>query len=141
VDGPNAKECYKGAADVARSALLPVTTSDTREAPQVASTIKKCSVYITRSLYKLALIHWIEGDICKAIACAKEAIQCGLLDESIIKIPKESAFTVLSFVMRLYEDKGDAAKVQMYYQKISELGTIRRDDEREEDGTGRPKKR
>jgi hypothetical protein len=42
--------------------------------------------------------------------------------------------------MRLYEDKGDAAKVQMYYQLISELETSRRDDEREENGTSTPKK-
>jgi len=130
-DGPNAKKCYEGAVDVARSALVG-TASDTREAPQAASTIKVCAVYIAKALYKLALVHRIEGDICTAIACAEEAIQYRLLDESMIGISNDSTSTILSFVMRLYEDKGDAAKVQMYYQKISELETSRRDDEREE---------
>ena len=131
-DGPNAKKCYEGAVDVARSALVG-TAGDMREAPQAASTINVCAVYIAKALYTLALVHRIEGD--------EEAIHYRLLDESMTGISNDSTSTILSFVMRLYEDKGDAAKVQMYYQKISELETSRRDDEREEIDMGsRPDK-
>ena len=73
------KKYYESDVDVACSALVVGTASDKIEAPQAASTLKVYGVYIDRALYKLAIVHLIDGDICRAIACAEKAtLNCQL---------------------------------------------------------------
>jgi len=120
-DIPNAKDCYMEAIDMARSAVASTTTID---APNNSSGL------LARSLYKLSLIHQIEGTVCKAIDCAEEAIELGILEEPTIDA---SACTILSFVMRLHHAWGNAAKVQIYADRISEI--------EKKNSEGRPKKR
>lgn len=66
-----------------------------------------------RSLYNLAVIYNAEGHLSKAIDCAEESIQAGILESSF-------ASRCLAFVICLYIKKGDAEKAQMY-QTISDV--------------------
>ena len=125
-DRSNAKSCYQQAVNFARSAAS--------SSMEPAHCYKK-KVFIARSLYKLSCIHREEGSTSKALDDAKEAIQFGLLDLSVLP-PNESACGILTFMMLLYQDKGDEVNVQIYCRRIAEL-EMKDDDE----GTGRPKKR
>ena len=142
-DLSSAINCYEDAVHVARATVGSTSTSST-VTPEPASSCSKetcCEVLIIRSLYKLANIHQEEGNISKAIDCAEEAIQFGLLDASNLLPARtnESSTRVLSFMIRLYQEKGDDEKVQLYCRRLSEVENY--DDETGDDGTGRPTKR
>ena len=117
-DRSNAKVCYEDAADLARSAISTTGGNISME----PTPCNRINVMLTKCLYKIALIHRAEGSICKAIACAEESIQLGLLElSSTVLMRNESACSILSFMMLLYQDKGDSAKVRMYSQRLTEL--------------------
>jgi tetratricopeptide (TPR) repeat protein len=116
-DRSNATDCYEDAVDIARSAIPTAGDDIAMEQAQC----NRITELLTKCLYNLAAIHRAEGSICKAIACAEEAIQLGLLEQSSTLMRNQSACSILSFMMLLYQDKGDNAKVQMYSQRITEL--------------------
>jgi len=132
-DRLSAINCYEDAVNVARAAAVGSSSTSSTGTPDCSE--KTCEVLIIRSLYKLARIHQEEGNISKAIDCAEEAIQFGLLDApTVLVVParNESMARILSFMLRLYQDKGDDAKVQLCCRRLSEVVL---------DDTGRPTKR
>ena len=124
-DRSAAISCYEDAVDAAHAAVgCSSITSSSTGTPSLASSCSKktcCEVLIIRCLYNLARLHQEEGKISKAIACAEEAIQFGLLDASTILPRNESLTRILSFMIRLYQEKGDDAKVQLYCRRLSEV--------------------
>ena len=142
-DLSNAINCYEDAVHVARTAVGCSWTSSTDTPKPVSSCSKEtcCEVLIIRCLYKLSNIYHEEGNISKAIDCAEEAVQFGLLDASNLLPARgnERLTRILSFMIRLYQEKEDDAKVQLYCRRLAEVEDY--DDEMRDDGTGRPTKR
>jgi len=138
-DRLSAINCYEDAVDFARAGVGSSSTTSPSTPSKLATCCseKTCEVLIIRSLYKLARIHQEEGNISKAIDCAEEAIQFGLLDASTVLPRNESMARILSFMLRLYQDKGDDAKVQLYCRRLSEVV----DDHDDEADSSRPTKR
>ena len=126
-DRSAAINCYEDAVDAARAAVGSSSTSSTSKStvtPSLASSCFKrtcCEVLIIRCLYNLARLHQEEGNISKAIDCAEEAVKFGLLDASTVLPRNESLTRILSFMIRLYHEKGDDAKIQLYCRRLSEV--------------------
>jgi len=121
-DRSAAINCYEDAVDAARAAVG--STSKSTVTPSLASFCFKrscCEVLIIRCLYNLARLHQEEGNISKDIDCAEEAVQFGLLDASTVLRRNESLTRILSFMIRLYHEKGDDAKIQLYCRRLSEV--------------------